>query len=271
MAQQNSTQKIAAHINQLASFCGRRDIPNLTPQALQEAYGFAQVDVMVLFGGSILAGGDVLAAAMQQGLAKKYIIVGGAGHTTEALRIKMQGEIPAIQTKNLPEAQIFDAYLQHRYGLRADYLECDSTNCGNNITFLLQLLEREHIPCHSILLTQDATMQHRMGATLQKYRPDLTIVHYAAYQVAVQAVGDALVYDQTVWGMWEIARYIELLMGEIPRLTDDANGYGPCGAGYIAHVDIPQTVHDAFDALKNQHQFATRAANPAFADKAKSN
>ncbi len=268
MVQQSSTQKIATHINQLAAFCGVRDIAELTQQALQQAYGIPQVDVMVLFGGSILAGGDVLAAAMRQGIAKKYIIVGGAGHTTEALRVKMQTEIPAIQTENLPEAEIFNAYLLHQYGLQADYLECDSTNCGNNITFLLQLLARENIPCTSILLTQDATMQRRMGATLQKYRPDLTIIHYAAYQVAVQAVGDALVYDQEIWGMWEMARYTSLLMGEIPRLTDDANGYGPCGANYIAHVDIPAAVCEAFDALQTEQQYTVRAANPAFADKA---
>ena len=41
---------------------------------------------MVLFGGSIIAGGDILAEAIQNEVAKKNIIVGGAGHTTETLR-----------------------------------------------------------------------------------------------------------------------------------------------------------------------------------------
>lgn len=40
---------------------------------------------MVLFGGSIIAGGDILAEAIQNEVAKKNIIVGGAGHTTETL------------------------------------------------------------------------------------------------------------------------------------------------------------------------------------------
>lgn len=40
----------------------------------------------------------------------------------------------------------------------ADALETQSTNCGNNITYLLELLEREKIPCRSIILCQDATM-----------------------------------------------------------------------------------------------------------------
>ena len=41
---------------------------------------------MVLFGGSIIAGGDILAEAIQNEVPKKNIIVGGAGHTTETLR-----------------------------------------------------------------------------------------------------------------------------------------------------------------------------------------
>lgn len=40
----------------------------------------------------------------------------------------------------------------------ADALETQSTNCGNNITYLLELLERGKIPCRSIILCQDATM-----------------------------------------------------------------------------------------------------------------
>ena len=41
------------------------------------------------------------------------------------------------------EAELFNEYLQDKHGLLADYLEKESTNCGNNITFLLSLLERE--------------------------------------------------------------------------------------------------------------------------------
>ena len=69
-------------INTLGAFCGVRDVPTLTKDALEQKYGFRQADVMVLFGGSILCGGNVLAEAMKNQAAKKYVIVGGAGHTT---------------------------------------------------------------------------------------------------------------------------------------------------------------------------------------------
>lgn len=45
---------IADDLNTLAAFLGVRDVPELTPAALRERFGFARADVMVLFGGSIL-------------------------------------------------------------------------------------------------------------------------------------------------------------------------------------------------------------------------
>lgn len=54
-------------------------------------------------------------------------------------------------------------------------------------------------------------------------------------------------------------------MGEIPRLTDDADGYGPRGKNFIAHVDIPTEVRAVHAAL--QPVYGTRAANPAFASR----
>lgn len=140
-----NTNETAQAVNILSDFCGCRDVPVLSRAALLNQYGFDQADVMVLFGGSILCGGDVLADAMRAGVAKKYAIVGGEGHTTQALRERMHAAFPAIETRNRSEAEVFAAYLKHRYGLISDFLECASTNCGNNITYLLKLLENAGI------------------------------------------------------------------------------------------------------------------------------
>lgn len=66
-------------------------------------------------------------------------------------------------------------------------------------------------------------------------------------------------------GMWEMERYIQLLMGEIPRLSDDENGYGPWGKGFIVHVDIPDEVRTAFETLKQAFGEYIREANPEYA------
>ena len=69
-------------INILGQFCSKRDVECLNSVALLAKYSIPQADVFVLFGGSILAGGDLLAQAIKDQIAKVYVIVGGAGHTT---------------------------------------------------------------------------------------------------------------------------------------------------------------------------------------------
>ena len=59
-------EKIAADANTLAAFLGPRDVLALTQKAIFARLGQRQADVMALFGGSILAGGDVMAAAMRE-------------------------------------------------------------------------------------------------------------------------------------------------------------------------------------------------------------
>lgn len=261
-------ENIAKSINILAQFCGKRDVAELTSEQLQDNYGITQADVMVLFGGSILCGGDILAKAMKERIAKTYVIVGGAGHTTETLRAKMHEEFPDIETANLTEAQVFAQYLKHQYGLKPDFLECNSTNCGNNITNLLDLLKENGISYKSIILSQDATMQNRMEAGLKKYvGNDIQIINYAVYSAKVIVENGSLAYEKTIWGMWDMERYISLLMGEIPRLSDDENGYGPNGKGFIAHVEIPIDVRNAFDKLCKEYTGQVREANPLYASK----
>lgn len=262
------TTQTAKNINLLGEFLGKRDMDELSREKLKEKYGLDQVDVMVLFGGSILAGGDVLAQAIKDKVAKKYIIVGGAGHTTETLRQQVHREYPQIETDNLTEAEIFQGYLKNVHDCAADELETQSTNCGNNITYLLELLRRKEIPFKSIILTQDASMQNRMDAGLRKYAAeDITIINYAAYAVEIRETDEGLDYVRKPHGMWTVERYVDLLMGEIPRLTDDLNGYGPQGKGYIAHVDIPKEVITAFEELKQVYGSRTREANPLYASK----
>lgn len=264
---QHINQQTIDAVNILGDFCGRRDIEELTSSVLMERYGIPQADVFVLFGGSILCGGDVLAEAIQNKVARHYIIVGGAGHTTQTLREKVHTQYPSIETEGLTEAEIFNQYLKVNYGLQADYLEMNSTNCGNNITYLLDLIKEKHLPFHSIILCQDATMQYRMEAGLRKYVSDnVTIINYAAYQAELILDREGVpAFSCPIHGMWQFERYLTLLMGEIPRLSDNPEGYGPKGTGYIAHVDIPEKVMEAFQYLKENHAEYIRKANPEYA------
>ena len=110
-------------------------------------------------------------------------------------------------------------------------------------------------------------MQKRMDAGFRKYRPQgISVINFASYSATVGTDEDGLCIQEKIHGMWEIDRYINLLMGEVPRLRDDRHGYGPAGKGFIAHVDIPENVEKAFSELKNIYGDQIRIANPLYAN-----
>ena len=256
-------EKIVEAINILGEFCGVRDLKNLTQADLKNKFSIKQADIAVLFGGSILAGGDVFAEIIKNNLAKKYIIVGGAGHTTENLRKIMRGVLKKFFSAQATEAEIFNRYLQEKYNLQADFLESESTNCGNNITFLHELLKKNNLPYDSAILIQDSTMQRRMSATWRKQIGEQILINFAAYKVKVIFSDGELKFEKIPAGMWTVEKYIELLLGEIARLQDNSEGYGPKGKNFIAHVEIPEKILSAFYFLKKS--FEIRKANPIYA------
>jgi uncharacterized SAM-binding protein YcdF (DUF218 family) len=261
---------IAENINILGDFLGKRDIDTLTSNALKEKYQVSQTDLLILFGGSIAYGCDVVGKAIANKIAKNFMIVGGEGHTTESLRREIHHAYPEIVTVGKTEADMMSDYLKRKYDIDNILLERNSTNCGNNITYALEVMKQNHLFPKNIIIVQDATMQRRMDAGFRKYLQDskVTVINFASYQVSVEVENGRLMIEPSgIWGIWDIERYISLLMGEIPRLLDDSNGYGPNGKNYIAHVEIPVNVLKAFEELKVEYADLVRVANPLYASK----
>lgn len=262
------SKKDIEQLNLIGKFCSQRDIETLASDDLEKKYNLHQADVFVLFGGSILYGVDILAQAIQNKIAKTFVIVGGYGHTTATLQEKVTQEYPNISAFDMQEAEIFATLLKKRFNFQVDLLETKSTNCGNNITYLLDLLKTNNISFNSIILAQDATMQRRMSACLKKYvSTDTKIINFATYQTNLVLENDQVYYDKSILGMWKPKRYQQLLMGEIPRLTDNEFGYGPNGKDFIAHVNIPQNVITAYQNLNNKYPNLNRPGNNLYSSK----
>jgi uncharacterized SAM-binding protein YcdF (DUF218 family) len=262
--------KIAENINILNDFLGKRDIDTLSSNALAEKYKVSQTDLLILFGGSIAYGCDVVGEAISNNIAKNFMIVGGEGHTTESLRRAIYNVFPEIETTGKMEADIMSEYLKRKYDIDKILIERNSTNCGNNITYALEVMKQNKLSPNNIIIVQDSTMQRRMDAGFRKYLQDskVEVINFASYKVKVEVKSGKIVIEPSgIWGMWDLERYISLLMGEIPRLLDDADGYGPNGKNYIAHVDIPENVLKAFEELKSEYGDLVRAANPRYASK----
>lgn len=263
-----SVDKAANSINILGKFLGMRDLTSLSNESLKEAYGIEQADLLILYGGCIPEGCDVAGQAFQNGIAKHLMISGGEGHTTESLRQKIHQAYPQIETSGKMEAEVMAEYINLKYGIKDIMIEKMSTNCGNNVTYSLDIIAKSGLKPKSIIVIQDSTMQRRMDAGFRKFASGMTIINWAPYIVdVISNKGNLEFTENSVWGLWDLERYITLLMGEIPRLTDDENGYGPNGKDFISHVEIPSDVKEAFEYLKKDYGSLIRAANPAYASK----
>jgi uncharacterized SAM-binding protein YcdF (DUF218 family) len=195
----------------------------------------AEVDVTLLFGGSLPDAWDGVADAVRRGVAGQLVLVGGTGHTTDALRrvLRAHGQDATAPT----EAELMAGYLQRVHGLTDALLEPESTHCGSNVALARDLVARAGLGPATVALVQDPTMQRRMDAVARLVWPSVRAVN----RPGPDSRG------------WPVERWVALVMGEVSRLRDDPGGYGPAGLGHIAHVDVPSRVAEAETRLLRAH------------------
>ena len=155
------------------------------------------------------------------------------GHTTDALRVAIGDDSDA------PEAELMAAYLRREHGIDDVLLERESRNCGENVVLARDVVRAAGLAPRTVALVQDPTMQRRMDAVFRLVWPDAVAVNRPGPRRGRFA--------------WPHERWVALVMGEVPRLRDDADGYGPRGRGFQAHVDVPTEVEAAYAALLAAH------------------
>lgn len=192
------------------------------------------------------------------------LITGGIGHSTTFLygaiaehprynKIPTTGRAEAaiikdiaIEFWNIPEQKVFS--------------EEASTNCGENARFTQRFMcERGQVPPWAILI-QDPTMQRRTIASFERaWRDEAHKPQWRSWPGIIPTVCRCEAttrFSSDEKGLWPIGRYIALILGEIPRLRDDAQGYGPKGRDFITHVEIPEQVMAAWCLLQNDAALA---------------
>jgi uncharacterized SAM-binding protein YcdF (DUF218 family) len=245
------------NINLIASFLAQRDIKNLTKNDLNKCFGIKQADLLILLGNSIPYTAEIAANAFKNGVSKKFMIVGGKGHSTEYLRnnIKNHPKYENIETSNRAEADILkDIIVNHmEIDEKNIIVENKSTNCGSNAYESLNVMKKFDKKPKTIILIQDPTMQLRTFASFKHEwteEKDVIFINYAPFIPQINISDDTVsLSSHKIFGLWDINRYLSLVMGEIPRLRDDKNGYGPKGKNFIEHVDIPKNIISAYEQL----------------------
>lgn len=247
-------KKIQYYINEISKFLAVRDIPKLNSFDLEKVFGIKKVDILVLLGNSIPYTIKCVVEAYENNLCDRILINGGIGHSTEILRqqIRKDERFNFIQVENRAEADIFFDIMTKIYKVPEHKIivENQSTNCGDNALKAVKLLSELQITYKSLLLIQDPTMQLRTYASFQKYieSKEIKLINYAPFIPEVNS--ELKLINRDVDGIWEEKRFLELIMGEIPRLKDDVNGYGPCGKNFIANVEVPSEIEECYNKLK---------------------
>ena len=233
LAQNDFTEQPEAHESQLVVLAGNAVIPTID----------AACQLVSQYGGTLL-------------------ISGGIGHSTSFLyeAIARHPHYRSIETQGKPEAVLL-AEIAHRFWAiprERIVVEDRSTNCGENAWFTRTMMEQQGISAHQATVVQDPTMQRRTMATFARVWQDVGDAprwfSYPGFTPELVNTPDGIAWKQPVEGLWSVTRYLSLILGELPRLRDDAQGYGPRGKDFIAHVDIPDAVETAWQQLSTDPQ-----------------
>lgn len=242
----------------------------LSDAEIQDLSSIPSVDCIVLCASQVLYSAEVSFKALQERptLAKCLVLCGGIGHSTNLLYTavaqhprysELAGDI-----EGLPEARVLERILDRFFDRSVItsqgcqiLVEDRSTNCGENASFSRRVLDQAGLSApRTLVISQDPTMMLRTKASFQKVYDDISsavvLLSFPAFVPKVQ-LSHTHVLEWMPIGvsceLWSLERFIELILGEIPRIRDDENGYGPRGRGFISHVDLPNNVEMAWSRL----------------------
>lgn len=256
----------AEDVNTISAFLSHEEV-RLDPSSDSHHY-----DAIVLCVSAIFHCAETLFQAIQRrgsALTPTLILCGGIGHSTPHLYTAVSQNPPyahlASRINGLPEAQVMDKILKTGYptdnakdtGVKV-LIEDQSTNCGANATETQKLLRKHGISVvgGKVLIIQDPTMSLRTKMSFEKAFEDDEVVFEACptFVPKVIEMDGKLRFDESQGikeeELWDMDRFLGLILGEIFRLRDDEMGYGPKGKGFIGHVDVPDAVLEAYARLE---------------------
>ncbi len=225
----------------------------------------SEADLMILAGHAVLpniAGAFALLAQTSLPL----LISGGIGHSTELLRnaLTASQQYGTLRFEGASEAELLAELATAAFNLSSErlLLENKSRNCGENAAFSLQMLLTLGERPQRIILVQDPLMQRRTAETYRftwaSHGVSATFISWPVFIPYLEKTdgGLRIAGAGTAEGLWSVDRFVAMTLGEIRRLRDDAEGYGPAGQGFIGHVDLPDAVHQAWQRLVDLPELA---------------
>lgn len=217
-------------------------------------------DLIILAGNSLPSLARHSAYLMDQKVAPKLLITGGYGHGTKRLftnieqeSILKKSEYQNSDSEALLLKKIFD---KHREFVTGEVsLEEKSRNTGENAEFTYKKIIESGIKAEKILLLQDPILLRRTKLTFKQQfnSGQYRIFSYSPFIIYLSELnGEISFIDSKLNNLWEKEYFISLVLGEIRRLHDSEDGYGPKGKGFIPHVELPERILEDYYYLKEK-------------------
>ncbi|WBW59163.1 YdcF family protein [Klebsiella electrica] len=214
------------------------------------------VDIVVLAGNAVIPTIDA-ACRLAADVGVPLLISGGVGHSTVFLydAVRNDPRYRSVPVDGRPEAHILADIAHLFWHIPRDKIvvEDRSTNCGENARFTRERLAATGLAPRAGVVLQDPTMQRRTMATFARvWQGEAAMPQWYSMPGCAPLLGNTangLAFCGDSAGLWPVGRYLSLILGELPRLLDAPQGYGPRGKDFIVHVDIPAQILDAGQRL----------------------
>jgi hypothetical protein len=268
MSPSHQENDLSNDINLISTFLSHAQIPSLST--------CEPVDVLIICASSVLhqASHIFKAFELRPSSAKTLVLVGGIGHSTSLIydAVARHPTYHEIHDKiaGLPEADVLYQILTYFFDIKKPedggpqvLIENCSTNCGANAVETREVLDGAGVTGPvSCVVIQDPTMSLRTIASFEKAYSDLPMGERPSFKACPVFVPKVKMQDGRVKfvvdgmdglraeDLWGMERFCGLLVGEVARLKDDENGYGPMGKGFIGHVDVPDGVVKAAEKVR---------------------
>ena len=178
-------------------------------------------DCIIVMGSHDLGAVPRAAELLQQGGSELVVFSGGYGKITRHLWAKTEAEMFAQVALNtgIPAQQML--------------LETRASNCAENLIFSMQLLEREGIKVHKVILVCKPYLERRALATYKQHFP----------QTKVVVTSQKISFTDYMAATADQQQVIQLMVGDLQRIM-----LYPAKGWQISQV-VPESVLLAFEAL----------------------
>ena len=250
-----SAEQLARDINRIGAYLALDDFDGNGPGPRI----LSSLDAIVLLGNQVVETLTAACTLLDRAPTAVLLLSGRAGHSTallyENLRSSRYGALAqqGLLQETMAEAEMYAVVAQAAFAIPANRIrvESRSTNSAENARFSQEILENGGRKGAALIL-QDPTMQRRSILTWTREANlaglEARALSHAAFVPKVETGPEEtlqLAKDQAQ-GTWTLERFLGLILGEIERLHDDENGYGPRGRNFLPHVDIPEAVYESY-------------------------